>query len=125
MSWLIYARRRERRSRWRKLDCFQQALLALVHLRKNETLPALTAGFGVSTATAWRYVGETLDVLAAWAPGLHEALTGLGEGDHVIVDGTLTPTDRIAADEPYHGEAISVVWSGISRSLCAGEVLSG
>ncbi|MFE5947974.1 transposase family protein, partial [Streptomyces sp. NPDC056480] len=30
-----------------------------------------------------------------------EALTGPGEGDHVIVDGTLIPTGRIAADEPY------------------------
>jgi hypothetical protein len=47
-------------------------------------------------------VDEALDVLASWAPGLHEALTGLGEGDHVIVDGTLIPTDRIGADEPYH-----------------------
>jgi hypothetical protein len=43
-----------------------------------------------------------LDVLASWAPGLHEALVGLGEGDVVIVDGTLIPTDRIAADEPYY-----------------------
>jgi hypothetical protein len=86
------------------VGCFHQALLALVDLRKNETLPALAAGFGISTATAWRYVDETLDVLAAWAPGLHEALTGLGEGDFVIVDGTLIPTDRIAADEPYYSQ---------------------
>jgi hypothetical protein len=50
----------------------------------------------------WRYVDETLDVLAAWAPGLREALVGLGEGDFVVVDGTLIPTDRIAADEPYY-----------------------
>ncbi len=104
VSWLIYARRCERRSRWRKLGCFRQALLVLVHLRKNETLPALAAGFGVSTATAWCYVDETLDILATWAPGLREALTGLGEGDHVIVDGTLIPIDRIAADEPYYSQ---------------------
>jgi hypothetical protein len=51
----------------------------LVHLRKNETLPALAAGFGVSTATAWRYVDETLDVLAAWAPGLHELVESVRE----------------------------------------------
>ncbi|GHA84678.1 hypothetical protein GCM10010305_30530 [Streptomyces termitum] len=51
VSWLIHARRCERRSRWRKLGCFQQALLVPVHLRKNETLPALAAGFGISTAT--------------------------------------------------------------------------
>ncbi|GAA3592709.1 transposase family protein [Streptomyces osmaniensis] len=77
-------------------------LLALVHLHKNETLPALAASFGVSVATAWRYVNETLEALASWAPGLHEALVGLGEGDFVIVHDTLIATDRIKADEPYY-----------------------
>jgi hypothetical protein len=56
VSWLIYARRCELNSRWRRLGCFEQALLALVHLRKNETLAHLGAGFAVSTATAGRYV---------------------------------------------------------------------
>jgi len=102
VSWLLYEHRRARNVRWRKLGCFKQALLALVHLRKNETFSQLGAGFGISQATAWRYVDETLDVLGSWAPGLHEALTGLGEGDHIIVDGTLIPTDRIRADEPYY-----------------------
>lgn len=112
----IHARRRELNSPWRRLGCFKQALLLLAHLRKNETFAQLAAGFGVSTATAWRYVDETLDVLAAWAPGLHEALTGLDEGDFVIVEGTLIPTDRIAADEPYysmkhrkHGMSVQVI----------------
>ncbi|MFV0131815.1 transposase family protein [Streptomyces sp. HMX87] len=102
VSWLLYEHRRSRNTRWRKLGCLKQALLTLVHLRKNETFSQLGAGFGISRATAWRYVDETLDVLASWKPGLHEALTGLGEGDHVIVDGTLTPIDRIRADEPYY-----------------------
>ncbi|MFF6837133.1 transposase family protein [Streptomyces sp. NPDC012438] len=101
-SWLICAQRRELNSPWRRLGCFKQALLTLAHLQKNETFTQLAAGFGVSNTTAWRYVDETLDALAAWAPDLHEALTGLGEGDHVIVDGTLIPTDRIAAGEPYY-----------------------
>ncbi len=104
VSWLIYARRRELRSPWSKLSCFKQALLALAHLRKNETYRQVGAGFGVSEATAWRYVDETIEILASWAPGLHEALTGLGEGDFVIVDGTLIPTDRIRADEPYYSQ---------------------
>lgn len=104
VSWLIHTRRCELGSRWRKLSCFKQALLVLAHLRKNETLAQVGAGFGVSEATAWRYVDETLEVLAAWAPGLREALVGLGEGDFVIVDGTLIPTDRIAADEPYYSQ---------------------
>ena len=104
VAWLLYERRQTRNIRWRRLGCFQQALLALVYLRKNETFSQLGAGFGISQATAWRYVDEPLDVLADWAPGLHEALTGLGEGDHVIVDGTLIPIDRIRADEPYYSQ---------------------
>ncbi|WP_420719044.1 helix-turn-helix domain-containing protein, partial [Streptomyces sp. NRRL S-646] len=59
------------RSPWRKLSCFKQALLTLAHLRKNETFAQVGAGFGVPEATAWRYVDETIEVLAAWAPGLH------------------------------------------------------
>lgn len=104
VSWLIYARRRELRSPWRKLSCFKQALLTLAHLRKNVTFAQVGAGFGVSEATAWCYVDETLEILAAWAPGLHEALVGLSEGDFVIVDGTLIPTDRVKADEPYYSQ---------------------
>ncbi|CAL9429204.1 hypothetical protein SUDANB6_02012 [Streptomyces sp. enrichment culture] len=42
----------------------------------------------MSETTAWRYVGEPLEILAVWAPGPHEALTGPGEGDFVIIDGT-------------------------------------
>ncbi len=102
VAWLLHEHQRARNTRWRRLGCFQQALLALVHLRKNETFAQLGAGFGISESTAWRYVDETLDILSSWAPGLQEALTGLGEGDHVIVDGTLIPTDRIKADEPYY-----------------------
>ncbi|MFD9243224.1 transposase family protein [Streptomyces sp. NPDC059556] len=102
VSRLIYPPRRERRSRWRKPGCFQQALLALVHLRKNETLPALAAGFGISTATSWRCADEILDVLAAWAPGLYEALTGPGEGNHVIAGATLRTPYRHQCGQPEH-----------------------
>lgn len=102
VAWLLYEHRRARNTRWRRLGCFQKALLALVHLRKNKTSAQLGAGFGISESTAWRYVDETLVILSSWAPGLQEALTGLGEGDHVIVDGALIPTDRIKADEPYY-----------------------
>jgi hypothetical protein len=42
--------------------------------------------------------------LASWAPCLQEALTGLGEGDHVIVDNTLIPTYRVRADQPYYSQ---------------------
>jgi hypothetical protein len=59
---------------WRKLNPGQQALLVLAHLRKGETHAALAAGFGVGTATAWRYVTETVRLLAARAPKLAPAL---------------------------------------------------
>ncbi len=94
VAWLIHARRQELNSPWRKLGCFKQALLVLAHLRKNETFAQVAGGFdNVSTTTAWRNVDEILGILAAWAPGLREAFVGLGEGDFVIVDGTLIPTD--------------------------------
>ncbi len=95
VSWLIHARRREVNSPWRRLDCFKQALLVLALLRKNETFAQVGAGFRVSESTAWWYADETLELLASWAPGLPEALVGPGEGDFVIVVGTLIPTDRI------------------------------
>lgn len=132
VSWLIHARRQELNSPWRRLGCFRQALLALAHLRKNETFPQLAAGFGVSTATAGRYVVETVEVLAGWAPGLHEALVGLSEGDFVIVDGTLIQTDRIAADEPYysmkhrqHGMNVQVIARSDGTPLWFSRALPG
>jgi hypothetical protein len=59
---------------WRKLDAGRQALLVLVHLKKGETFAQVAAGFGVGTATAWRYVNEALGLLAARAPKLRKAV---------------------------------------------------
>ncbi|WP_405856861.1 transposase family protein [Streptomyces sp. NBC_01515] len=59
------------------MGCFKQALLVLAYLRKNETLAQVSSGFGVSEATAWRYVNETIEVMASWAPGRQDALVGL------------------------------------------------
>jgi len=55
-------------SLWRKLNPGQQALLVLACLRKGEAFASLAAGFGVGTATAWRYVEETVDRVAADRP---------------------------------------------------------
>ena len=52
----------------------RQALLVLAYLRKGETFAELAAGFGIGTATAWRYVSETVALLAARSPGLNRAL---------------------------------------------------
>jgi len=61
-------------SLWRKLNPGQQALLVLAYLRKGDPFAEIAAGFGVSTATAWRYVNETVALLAGRAPKLRRAL---------------------------------------------------
>ena len=81
---VIRRHRRKIGSCWRKLNPGQQALLALAHLRKGETFAGLAAGFGVSTATAWRYANEAVRLLAARAPKLRAALRAAKAGiDHV------------------------------------------
>ena len=76
----------------------------LVYLRKGEPFAEVGAGFGVSTTTCWRYVNETVELLAARAPKLRAALRkAKREGmAYVIIDGTLIPIDRIAADRPFY-----------------------
>jgi hypothetical protein len=100
---LIRVHRQQIGSVWRRLDCAQQALLVLVHLRKGETLAEVGAGFGVSATTCWRYVTETVKLLAAHAPKLWAALTTARRASmaFVVLDGTLIPIDRVAADRPY------------------------
>lgn len=71
---IIRRHRRSIGSAWRKLNPGQQALLVLVYLRKGETFAELAAGFGVRTATAWRYIQETVALLAARAPKLRQAV---------------------------------------------------
>ena len=101
---VIRRHRRQIGSAWRKLNPGQQALLVLVYLRKGETFADLAAGFGVGTATAWRYVTETVGLLAARSPKLHKALAQAKKAGHayVVIDGTLIPIDRVAADRPFY-----------------------
>jgi len=88
----------------RKPNPGRQALLVLVYLRKGETFAELAAGFGVSTATAWRHVNEVITLLAARTPKLGRALQAAKNAGYafVVIDGTLIPIDRVAADRPFH-----------------------
>jgi hypothetical protein len=90
-------------SAWRKLNPGRQASLVLVYLRKAETFAEVAAGFGVSTTTAWRHVNETIGLLAARAPKLGRALRAAKNSGYafVVIDGTLIPIDRVAADRPF------------------------
>jgi len=87
---IIRRQRAQIGSPWRKLTPAQQALLALAYLRKGETFAELAAGFGIGTATAWRYVNETVALLAARAPKLRQALRDARKAGHayLVIDGT-------------------------------------
>lgn len=66
------------------------------------------AGFGIGIATVYRYIREAVEALAALAPSLDEAMTTIRAKAFVILDGTLLPIDRIAADTPYDsGKALA------------------
>jgi hypothetical protein len=119
---------------WRKLNPGQQALLVLAHLRKGETHAALAAGFGVGAATAWRYVTETVRLLAARAPKLAPALRDAKKAGHafVIIDGTLIAIDRVAKDRPFysgkhhrHGMNLQVISSPAGTILRVSGPLPG
>jgi hypothetical protein len=97
---IIRRHRKSIGSRWRKLNPGQQALLVLAYLRKGETFAELAAGFGVGTTTAWRYVEEVITLLAARASRLRKAVRDAKRAGwaYVVLDGTLIPIDRVAAD---------------------------
>ena len=121
-------------SLWRKLDPARQALLVLACLRKGETSAGLAAGFGVGTATAWRYVNEAVELLAARAPKLRQAVRDATKAGHayVIVDGTVIPASRLAADRPFysgkhtkHGMNLQVIASPAGDILWISGALPG
>jgi hypothetical protein len=89
---------------WRKLNPGQQALLVLACLKKGETFAEVAAGFGVGTATAWRYVEGTVALLAVRAPKLRGAVRDAKKAGYayVVLDGTVIPIDRVAADRPFY-----------------------
>ncbi|MFL9683473.1 transposase family protein [Streptomyces sp. KL110A] len=128
----LTSRRQEIGTRWRRLTPGRQALLALAHLRCGDTYAQLAAGFGIGVATVYRYIREAVEVLAALAPTLAEAMETIRAKAFVILDGTLLPIDRIAADTPYysgkrkrHGMNVQVLTDPFGRLLWASPALPG
>ncbi|MDQ1040574.1 hypothetical protein QFZ75_006990 [Streptomyces sp. V3I8] len=97
----LTVRRKEIGTRWRRLCAARQALLALAYLRCGDTYAQLAAGFGIGIATVYRHIREAVEVLSTLAPFLAEAVRAIRAKAFVILDGTLLPIDRVAADTPY------------------------
>jgi len=132
----LAARLREHRralgTRWRRLSPGRQALLALAHLRNGQPYAQLAAGFRIGTTTVYRYVTEAVELLAALAPTLAEAVRAASMKAYLILDGTLLPIDRIAADRPFysgkhkkHGMNVQVIADPKGRLLWASPALAG
>ncbi|GAA3047712.1 hypothetical protein GCM10017562_07160 [Streptomyces roseofulvus] len=120
------------RLRWRRLSAGRQALLTLAHLRTGHTYAQLATGFGVGTTTAFRYVTEAVELLAARAPSLTDAVRAASVKAYLILDGPLLPIDRMAADRPFHsgkhkkhGMSVKVIADPLGRLLWASPALPG
>jgi hypothetical protein len=93
-------RRRGTCRRTRLLTPFHQARFALAWFRDRCEIERLGAGFGLSRATAYRYLDEALCVLSDQsdqAPNLQEALERAVRErlPHLILDGTIISCDRL------------------------------
>ncbi len=100
VSELLVDHRREigTRNGTRALTCWKQAVFTLAWFRNRPDIRRLGQGFGISQATAYRYKDEAVEVLAAKAPTLREALDKAIERGlpYLILDGTLISSDRCA-----------------------------
>jgi Helix-turn-helix of DDE superfamily endonuclease len=90
-------------SKDRALPPGMQALMTLAHLKKGETFAQLGAGFGVGMTAAWWYVNETV-MLSARSPKLSRAAAKAKKDGllYLVLDGTLIPIDRLAADRRFY-----------------------
>ncbi|MDT7801103.1 MAG: hypothetical protein QOI78_4536 [Actinomycetota bacterium] len=116
--------RRGTRRATRALTTYQQAILILRWFRDAIPVHRLAIDHHISVATAYRYLHEAITALAAHAPDLHQVLQQRrAAGDtHVILDGTLIPTTRIAATTiktkgRNRGTTVHLWYSGKHRSF--------
>lgn len=94
-----YRRAHDVRPWQRAATVYRQALLVLRWFADRTDLRVLAADTGISVATAYRYLHEGIEVIAAHAPDLHEVLEQGIEHQwaFVCLDGTLITSDRCSA----------------------------
>ncbi|MDA0635148.1 IS5/IS1182 family transposase, partial [Nonomuraea sp. MCN248] len=107
LSALLHAERRRRGTRRgrRALGCFAQAVLILRWFTDGTRIRQLATDNNIGSKTAYRYLHEGIDVLAAHAPDLNQN-AGL---THVNLDGIVIATDRVATPGPNGAD---LWWSG-------------
>ncbi len=107
-------------------------MLVLAHLRNGDTYARLAAGFGVATSTAWRYVHDTLALLAALAEDITQVAARVVSLAWVLLDGTLVPINRVAGQRRYysgrhrrHGVNVQILADPFGRLIWASPPLPG
>ena len=107
VSKLLADHRREigTRGGTRALTCWKQAVSALACFRDRPDIRLVGQGSGISQATAYRYKDETVEVLAAKAPTLRQALDKTAEQGlpYLILDRTLI-SSVLCADKKTSGK---------------------
>jgi hypothetical protein len=104
----------------RALGVFTHAVLICRFLLDAPRVAHLARDNAIGVSTAYRYLHEALDVLAAHAPRLRPALLAAHAAGHthVNLDGTLVATDRVAVQGPtirrgrHEGRRVDLWWSG-------------
>ncbi len=117
LSGLLHAERVRRGTRTdtRALGTYRQAVLALRWLFDDTRISQLARDNDISVSTVYDYRDEAITVLADRKPSLHGALLAAKAAGHthVLLDGTLIRTDRIATPGPTRG--VDLWWSGKHR----------
>lgn len=95
----------------RRLSPFRQAVMVLRWFLDGTRIRQLAADNTVGTSTAYTRLHEAIDLLAALAPDVHEALAAAkaAEVTHLNLDGTLIRTDHVAMRGP---DGADLWWSG-------------
>ena len=90
----------------------KQAVLVLRWFKENTNLRVLAADAEISIATAYRYLHEAIDVIAAHAPTLPEVLQRATAQNwpFLCLDGTLIETTKLAI--PGSSGRADLWWSG-------------
>jgi hypothetical protein len=114
VSSLLHAERQRRGTRTgtRALGCFAQAVLVLRWFLDGTRLAQLATDNAIGKSTAYAYLHEGINALAARAPKLESVLLAakIAGYPHLNIDGTLIETDRCATAGPTSGA--DLWWSG-------------